>query len=146
MKIIEENIVKLLETNPLINTENKSYYIKEYPSSTFLVQTNISEINLGDCEDKLREKYGIPNDEKLILFQIETKIKGQPTSKLEYYIYSSDCTSLDLSVCSNSDISINKAITDNSNLNYDTTKSLAKKKELIYIILMIIFLMIFIMK
>ena len=68
MKIIEENIVKLLETNPLINTENKSYYIKEYPSSTTLVQTNISEINLGDCEDKLREKYGIPNDEKLILF------------------------------------------------------------------------------
>ena len=146
MKIIEENIVKLLETNPLINTENKSYYIKEYPSSSSSVQTNISEINLGDCEDKLREKYGIPNDEKLILFQIETKIKGQPTSKLEYYIYSSDCTSLDLSVCSNSDISINKAITDNSNLNYDTTKSLAKKKELIYIILMIIFLMIFIKK
>ena len=50
MKIIEENIVKLLETNPLINTEDKSYYIKEYPSSTFLVQTNLSEINLGDCE------------------------------------------------------------------------------------------------
>ena len=132
MKIIEENIVKLLETNPLINTENKSYYIKEYPSSSSSVQTNISEINLGDCEDKLREKYGIADDEKLILFQIETKIEGQPTSKLEYYVYASDGTSLDLSVCSNSDISITKAITDTSNLNYDTAKSLAKEGVDIY--------------
>jgi hypothetical protein len=132
MKIIEENIVKLLETNPLINTENKSYYIKEYPSSSSSVQTNISEINLGDCEDKLREKYDIPDDEKLILLQIETKIEGQPTSKLEYYVYSSDGTSLDLSVCSNSDISITKAITDTSNLNYDTAKSLAKEGVDIY--------------
>ena len=132
MKIIEENIVKLLETNPLINTENKSYYIKEYPSSSSSVQTNISEINLGDCEDKLREKYDIPDDEKLILLQIETKIEGQPTSKLEYYVYSSDGTSLDLSVCSNSDISITKAITDTSNLNYDTAKSLANEGVDIY--------------
>ena len=132
IQIIQENIVKLLESNPLMNTDNKTYYINEYPSSNSSVQNNLSEINLGDCEYILKEKYKIPQNEKLIIFQIETKIKGQPTSNLEYYVYSSNGTLLDLSVCSNSDISITKAITDTSNLNLETAKSLAEEGIDIY--------------
>ena len=80
----------------------------------------------------LKNKYGISDNEKLILLQIETKIEGKATSNVEYYIYSPNGTLLDLSVCSNSDISITKAITDTSNLNYDTAKSLANEGVDIY--------------
>ena len=32
LKVIQENLIKLLETNPLIDTEDKTYYVSEYPS------------------------------------------------------------------------------------------------------------------
>ena len=131
LQIIEENIIKLLETNPLMNSNNKTYFINEYPSSSS-IQTNLSEIDLGDCEYKLKEENNIPQNEKLILLQIETKIIGQPTSNLEYYVYSSNGTLLDLSICSDSDINIVKVITDTSNLNYDTAKTLANEGVDIY--------------
>ena len=131
LQIIEENIIKLLETNPLMNSNNKTYFINEYPSSSS-IQTNLSEIDLGDCEYKLKEENNIPQNEKLIILQIETKIIGQPTSNLEYYVYSSNGTLLDLSICSDSDINIVKVITDTSNLNYDTAKTLANEGVDIY--------------
>ena len=34
LKVIQENLIKLLETNPLINTEDKTYYVSEYPSTS----------------------------------------------------------------------------------------------------------------
>jgi hypothetical protein len=126
LDIIQENLLKLLESNPLINTGNKTYYISEYSSSPTSIQTNLSEINLGECENVLKNTYDIPDNENLILLQIETKIEGQPTSNLEFYVYSSNGTLLDLSVCSNIEISITKPITDISNLNLDTAKYLAE--------------------
>ena len=131
LEIIQENILKLLESNPLINYGNKTYYISEYSSSSS-IQTNLSEINLGECESILKNKYGISDNEKLILLQIETKIEGQATSNVEYYVYSPNGTLLDLSVCSNIDITITKVITDTSNLNLDTAKSLAEQGVDIY--------------
>ena len=34
LKVIQENLIKLLETNPLIDTEDKTYYVSEYPSTS----------------------------------------------------------------------------------------------------------------
>ncbi len=127
IQIIQDNIVKLLESNPLMNTDNKTYYINEYPSSNSSVQNNLSEINLGDCEYILKEKYKIPQNEKLIIFQIETKIKGQPTSNLEYYVYSNDGNLLDLGVCDGTEISITKTIINDSSIDYDYANSFAEK-------------------
>ena len=63
---------------------------------------------------------------------METKIERQPTSNVEYYVYSSNCTLLDLSIYSNIDIRITKVITDISNLNYNTAKYLASQGIDIY--------------
>ena len=127
LEIIQENIVKLLETNPIINTNESTYYISNYPPTNTIVNTNISEINLGECESLLKTKNNIPDEESLILLQIETKVIGQATSKLEYYVYSSDGTLLDLNACDGTEISITKAILNTSNMNLDTAKALAEK-------------------
>ena len=132
LKIIQENLLKLLKSNPVINSRNKTYYVSEYSSSPTSIQTNLSEINLGECETVLKNTNNIPENENLILLQIETKIEGQPTSNLEYYIYSSNGTLLDLSVCSGIEISITKPIIDTSNLNIDTAKYLSEKGVDIY--------------
>ncbi len=132
LDIIQENLLKLLESNPLINSGNKTYYVSEYSSSPTSIQTNLSEINLGECETVLKNTNNIPENENLILLQIETKIEGQPTSNLEYYVYSSNGTLLDLSVCSGIEISITKPIIDTSNLNIDTAKYLSEKGVDIY--------------
>ncbi len=132
LEVIQDNIVKLLETNPLINSDNITYYISSYPSTIPKTQTNLSDINLGDCEDLLREKYTLSKNENFIILQIETKIEGKPTSNLQYYIYSSDGTLLDLSVCSESEISITKVILDTSSLDLDNAIKLAKEGVDIY--------------
>ena len=67
-----------------------------------------SSINLGECEDKLKEKYNISQNDSLYLFKIDALIEN--VYKVEYEVYynftSNNFTKLNLSVCSNITIDI----------------------------------------
>ena len=76
-------------------------------SSTFMENINqnknITTINLGKCEKKLKEEYNISLNDSLYIFKIDTKIEN--IQKIEYELYyqfiknNNSFTKLDLSIC-----------------------------------------------
>ncbi len=127
VQIIQENIIKFLDSDPLFVSGNYIYYIDTYPPTNTIVNVQLSDINLGECEYLLKDKYNISKKEKLIIFQIETIVEGKPTSNLEYYVYSNDGNLLDLGVCDGTEISITKTIINDSSIDYDYANSFAEK-------------------
>ena len=71
---------------------------------------NVTSINLGECEDKLKEKYQIPKDEALYILKIDIEQKGFELPKIEYEVYyplnNSNLVKLDLEVCKDTKIEI----------------------------------------
>ena len=71
---------------------------------------NVTTINLGECKDKLKESYDIPEDIDLYILKIDIKEEGMRIPKIEYEVYyplnESTSTKLDLDVCENITIDI----------------------------------------
>ena len=95
----DENITFQL-TNTL--NEKEKLYIgkKEY--------YNLSIIDLGDCEDKLKKINGIPNSMSLIILKFETIYENSTIKNVQYEIYNPINLQkiTDLSVCDNDKIDI----------------------------------------
>ena len=72
---------------------------------------NISTIKLGKCENILKNKYSIPENETLIIFKTETIIEGLLSPLIEYEIFDPKTNiKLNLSHCIESNISIDVLI------------------------------------
>ena len=71
---------------------------------------NMTAINLGDCEIKLKEAYNISSNETLFMKKIEVKQEGMLIPKIEFDVYyklnGEKLVKLNLSYCSNSKIDI----------------------------------------
>ena len=80
---------------------------------------NVTTINLGNCEDKLKDAYNISYNESLYIKKIDVIEEGMMIPKIEYDVYyklnQTNLVKLDLSYCSDSkiDILIPITITDN---------------------------------
>ena len=80
---------------------------------------NVSTINLGDCETKLKLAYNISFNETLFIKKIDVLEDGMLIPKIEFDVYyklnGTNLVKLNLSYCYNSkiDISIPIKITDN---------------------------------
>ena len=109
--------------SPLIlNYENFKCQIST--TNNKIESENISKINLGECETRLKEKYNISQDESLILFQIDTIEDGN--TKVEYDIYDSKTyKKLNLSVCKDIliEIAVPKIINKKEEYKYDINSS-----------------------
>ena len=69
---------------------------KQYENN---INTNISIIDIGECEDILRNNYNIGN-KSILLYKIDKKIKGYNTLFVEYELYNPNNNSLlNLSFC-----------------------------------------------
>ena len=93
-------------------------------------KVKISPINIKDyksiptyidflsCKDKLRDYYHIPDNEKLIVFQIEINKNNNRSlvNQVEYVVFDEKKNILDLSVCSDEPITIYYGITEPSAL------------------------------
>ena len=84
---------------------------------------------MGDCEDKIKEEYGIPKSKSLYILKIDVKQKGLKIPKIEYEVYyplfGESLIKLNLTVCQGSkiDLSIPVELTEsidkmNSSSNY----------------------------
>ena len=51
---------------------------------------NMSLIKLGECENIIKDHYGLSKKETLIIFKIEKKVKGLKIPLIEYEIFSSE--------------------------------------------------------
>ena len=50
-------------------------------------KTNITTINFGECETKLKEHYKIPKDKYLYILMIEVPQEGRNIQKIVYEVY-----------------------------------------------------------
>ena len=93
--LANENDIKYQITSTY-NQKNKKY-------------NNISTINLGECETKIRLQHNICNDTTLLIFKIDIKEEGLLIPIIEYEVYNSETKEkLNLEICK--DIKINISI------------------------------------
>ena len=82
---------------------------------------NINDItmNLGECENKLKNDYNIPNNDSLYILQIISKEEGMKIPKMEYEIYypfNNNLTKLDLISCKDTKIEISISVKINGSI------------------------------
>ena len=77
---------------------------------------NISTINLGDCEDRLKQIYGINKNLSLIIFKIDYYMPGLLIPVIGYEIYHPiNKSQLDLNYCKDILIKLNIPVSINEN-------------------------------
>ena len=113
--IIEKREDKIKKGN------NTVYQITSSFNQKSINYQNISTIDLGDCENVIKEKYIIPKNESLLIFKIEKYIEGLLIPFIEYEIFNQITKEkLDLNVCRDKNISIiiNTPVTINESIIY----------------------------
>ena len=92
------------DTNIIIEGGNALYQIITSLNMKNNINKNISIIDFGECEKKLKEIYII---EYLLILKIDTKISNNSATVLNYEVYNpATLEKLDLSVCENIKINI----------------------------------------
>ena len=76
---------------------------------------NISTIDLGECENKIKEEYNIPKNKSLYILKIDVKQDGLKIPKIEYEVYyplfGKSLIKLNLTSCKNSKIELSIPVT-----------------------------------
>ena len=73
---------------------------------------NLSMIDLGDCEEKLKRENGIKEEDSLIIYKLEKVGTIASQKNIQYEVYNPDnLQKLDLSICENEKINIYIPIT-----------------------------------
>ena len=104
---ILSKIIILDNKNILINDKDILYQITLLDHQNNNDYKNISLIELGECENKLKEHYNIDKNESLIIFKIHYYNQGLAVPRIEYEIYSSKSKhKLELDVCNDMKINI----------------------------------------
>ena len=104
-KIKSLKIVTLNHNDLLIKDGNIVYQITSSFNQINNKYENISTINLGECERKIRDIYGLDDNEDLIIFKIEYYEEKLLIPVIEYEIYHIDKKiKIDLNICKDKDI------------------------------------------
>ena len=80
----------------------------------------MANIDLGECENSLRQSYELSDNSTLYIKMIEVSQKEMRIPKIEYHVYAKlngeNLTKLNLDVCKNNKISLSIPINDIGNL------------------------------
>ena len=91
----------------VLNQGNVLYQITSTFNQINNKYTNISSINLGECENRIRDYYNMDDNEELIIFKIEHYEKELLIPIIEYEIYNiNDNIKIDLNICQDSKIEL----------------------------------------
>ena len=124
VKNIKKEILNGELLSNLINGNEKNIVIKEDKAIYSISQLdnqedykfNLTLVDIGECEDVLREKYNLSQNEPLFIFKRECFIDGLLIPIIEYEIYSNKIkTELNMDYCHDIKININIPISINEN-------------------------------
>ena len=114
---IKEELTKDFDTSDIDKGEN--IVIKQKDSTITISTTenqkneknnNVSTINLGDCENKIKDEYNISRDKSLYILKIDVRQEGLKIPKIEYEVYyplfGDSLIKLNLTACKNSKIEL----------------------------------------
>ena len=121
-----DEYVKLLYLEN-IYIETNEYKIEIYNSKIKNNEIrNISKIDLGECEKKIREKYLMNENDDLIILKMEIIREDNPVNQIEYGIYNNKFEKINLNICSDTHVkTIHKL--NFAKINYKSMESLAEK-------------------
>ena len=137
-KKIQNIIENLMNEFNIKNISNQNMSIISYENKKILLTSTIEQKNnedknnitmdLGECENILKNEYNISSNDSLYILQIISEEEGMKIPKLEYEVYyplnnSNDLTKLDLSLCKNTKIEISIKVKINGTLDKYNPKS-----------------------
>ena len=97
--------------NTIIETENVAFQVSTLEDQKNSDNPNISSIDLGGCEQELRDEYGIPAELSLIVFKTDIKTQNSTQTYVQYEIYDPrNFTKLNLTICKNDKISVSTPV------------------------------------
>ena len=103
--------------NNIYQTENVVLQLSKLEDQINNNNSSISSIDLGKCEEILKQKYNIPNDESLIIFKSDIRSENSLSTFVQYEIYHPDTLApLDINECYEEQITISVPV----NLNEET--------------------------
>ena len=119
--IISHNIDSLLSNvtggekkDILIKEDKVLYQITTTDNQNSNQYNNVSTIKLGECEDILKEVYGIDKNQSLIIFKVDYYMEGLLIPIIGYEVYEpKNKTKLDLSLCNKTSINYNIPVSIN---------------------------------
>ena len=111
-------IIDIIEIGKIYEIIGEDFVIKIHPLNSKLNE-NSTNVYILECEDILREKYGLSSSSILTIMQIEIKSSNENslTNQVQYAIYDENKNQLNLSYCENVQIKIDYGIKNNSILN-----------------------------
>ena len=97
--------------NTIIQTQNVIFQISTLEDQKNSDNQDVSNIDLGLCEEKLRSHYEIPPTDSLIIIKVDTKSEDLTQTFVQYQVYDPrDLTPLNLSLCQGVQISISTPV------------------------------------
>ena len=91
----------------LIKTDNVIFEVSEIKDQMNLDNKDISNVDLGKCEQRLKIKYNISESKELIIFKVDIKDLESSTTYVQYEVYHPDThTKLELDICEDLNINI----------------------------------------
>ena len=95
----------------IFQSKNAIFEVSKHEDQKNAEHEGISNIDLGPCETRLKEIYGIPPTESLVIYKIDIKIPESHNTFVKYEVYNPiDLTILDLSFCKDINIVINAPV------------------------------------
>ena len=104
---IKNNLItkKAIEDNIIVKTPSVAFQLTSLDEQK--KNNNMSIVDLGECENKLKEKYNISQEKSLIIFKIDIQNKNKSLTYVQYEVYNpNNLEELDLKVCKNLPINI----------------------------------------
>lgn len=100
----------------LINSENNDYktiiFELEECAMSACVSEDLTKLNLANCPQRLREKYGIPETEPFIIIKTDIYRSQENTNQIAYAFFNKQGTRLNLDYCSKETFEIKYPISD----------------------------------
>ena len=96
------------KTNTIIKTENVVIQLSKSDELKNSDIPDVSNIDLGKCENLLKKEHNIPESESLIIFKADIKSKDLLATYVQYEVYNPiNLEPLNLDICNNIQITIN---------------------------------------
>ena len=125
-QILDDIILSLNSVNSTI--AGSDFILQVYPTNETLPPNDLaSDIDFSLCEHKLRDVYGIPQSEEILIAKMDYIDNTSFTNQVEYKAYTSKGILLDMKNCKDISIIIQYPITNiNETINYDLAEQLAQ--------------------
>ena len=76
-----------VDANEIIETENVIFQISSLEEQKNSNNPNVSSIDLGECEQRLKTQEGLLDEDNLIVFKADIKSKDLSSTYVQYEIY-----------------------------------------------------------